>query len=104
MLLLLKMKKRHKFYYKNYSIYIKKTFTRRIVARFARGYTENRLIHLRQFAIMKLMVAQPRYSFLHLFCLHTGRTRFILPMFKCSRIAFREDLAKGFGSGVFRHS
>lgn len=98
------MKKRHKFYYKNYSIAIRQTFTKRTIKRFIRGYTENRFIHLRQFAVMRLMAAQPRYSFLHLFCLKTGRTRFILPMFKCSRIAFRENLSEGFGSGVFRHS
>jgi len=98
------MKKRHKFYYKKYTLKIKKVLIKRSAARFIRAYTDHKLIYLRQFAVMRLMSVRLHYSFLHLFCLQTGRTRFILPMFKCSRIAFRENLSEGFGSGVFRYS
>lgn len=99
------MRKRYKFYYKNYTLKINKTFVRRSVLRFIRGYTDRRLLYLRQFTIMLLSKSSNcSYSFIHLFCLHTGRTRFVLPMFKLSRIAFRENLSEGFGSGVYRYS
>lgn len=97
--------KKHKYrYYRFYKILFLREIKKNSLKYLRLNTFFNLELRQKALIILNMHFNFKNYNKLKLFCLLTGRTRYVLKKFKISRLAFKKIINLGYNCGYFRSS
>lgn len=97
--------KKHKYKYPNhYRLLIKKELKRNALKYLRFNVFLNNQLRQKAYLLLIINFSFLNFNRLKIYCLSTGRTRYVLKKFKVSRLAFKKIINFGYNCGYFRGS